>query len=146
MYIELRSTSEFMYFVILSHHCTTQFMLFLLFFVAPPVFLVSPVEEILVIEGKLVTLNCTAEGNPLLAITWMINNSIVSAVDSNFNITLSNDSFTQTSVLSFIATEMDSLRTNGTILYCVADNSIKSGVESNRTLVTIAGECFTILA
>ncbi len=105
----------------------------------------SPVEEVLVIEGELVTLNCTAEGHPLPAITWAITTTIDS-IDTDFNITLSNiDRFTQNSVLSFIATEMDPLRANGTIIYCVAYNSIRSGVESNRTLVTIAGECFTLV-
>ncbi len=115
-------------------------------FVAPPLFLVSPLEEVLVIEGELVTLNCTAEGHPLPAIAWVITttNGMVSPVDTDLD--LSNFTrFTQASVLSFIATEMDPLRANGTIMYCVAYLwRIRSGVESNHTLVTIAGECFTL--
>ncbi len=109
--------------------------------VAPPLFLVSPVEEVLVIEGELIALNCTAEGNPLPAITWMINmtDGMTSSIDSDFNITLSNSTFTQTSVLRFIAMETYPLRENGSTPYCVADNGIGMGIESNRTLVTIAG-------
>ncbi|XP_064387090.1 receptor-type tyrosine-protein phosphatase S-like isoform X2 [Halichondria panicea] len=108
---------------------------------APPLFLVSPVEEVLVIEGEMIALNCTAEGNPLPAITWMINttNGMTSSVDSDFNITLSNSTFTQTSVLRFVAMETYPLRANGSMPYCVADNDIEMGIESNRTLVTIAG-------
>ncbi len=122
----------------MSEHCL---LMCILLFLVPPLFLESPVEEVLVIEGELVTLNCTAEGHPLPAITWAITTTIDST-DTDFNITLSKfNSFARTSVLSFIATETDPLRANGSMPYCMADNSIGMGIESDRTLVTIAGEC-----
>ena len=42
---------------------------------------------------------------------------------------------------------MDPLRGNGTMVYCVATNTVMAtvaGVESNRTTVTIAGESQSI--
>ncbi len=93
------------------------------------------------IEGELVTLNCTAEGHPLPAISWAIITTI-DPIDTDFNIVFNSfDRFTQASVLTFIATETDPLRANGSMPYCIADNSIGMGIESNRTLVTIACEC-----
>ena len=107
-------------------------------------FLVDPVEDVLVVSGDTISLNCSAQGNPLPTISWMVANSNgnVTTIDVNFNAITASimEVFTQTSVVSFEADLMDPLRGNGTMVYCVATNSIMADVESNRTTVTIAGE------
>ena len=107
-------------------------------------FLVDPVEDVLVVSGDVISLNCSAQGNPLPSISWMVanSNSNVTTIDANFNANTASimEVFTQTSVVSFEADLTDPLRGNGTMLYCVANNSVMADVESNRTTVTIAGE------
>ena len=106
-------------------------------------FLVDPVEDVLVVNGDTITLNCSAQGNPLPTISWMVNNSnsSVTPIDANFNVSISStmDMFIQTSVVSFEADLTDPLRGNDTMVFCVANNSVMADVESNRTTVTIAG-------
>ena len=106
-------------------------------------FLVDPVEDVLVVSADIISLNCSAQGNPLPTISWMVANSNrnETTIDANFNVSISSamNVFTQTSVVSFEADLMDPLRGNGTMVYCVANNSVMADVESNRTTVTIAG-------
>lgn len=92
--------------------------------------------------GNDITLNCSAEGNPLPTITWTINttNGTISTTDDNFDITFSNNSIYLTSVLRFTVAVDDPLRGNGSTYYCRAANGLGEGAESNSTLLTVAGE------
>ncbi len=66
---------------------------------------------------------------------------MISVIDNNnFNITFSNDSFSQTSVLRFSVAVDDQLRGNGVMYYCTASNDQGPAVDSNATLLTLAGE------
>ena len=102
----------------------------------------NPEPEVVAVSGDLLSLNCTAQGNPLPTIGWMVNgtNGSIAVVneDQVFNVSFSQtmESFTTTSVLTFIANEIDVLRGNRSSFYCVPG----PGVESEPAVIIIAGE------
>ena len=102
---------------------------------APPMFVVDP-QNITVVVGDLVSLNCSAQATPPPYITWMLifsNGTMATIVDDDvFNISVSEEEEV-TSVLTFIA---DSAMAGILSFFCEANNNVTES-QSNVSVVTI---------